>query len=201
MFLQIGLGAPAILNCYLIGISGDLLGVSVFHPSWGFGPDDPLQAPGLHCRERSPTVTYVWPGTGDLTWRKYTHKPHATCKADMVLILASVVLLSFLFLCEWIFIFGSDFCFGSWFVVCICHHSSWVWPLGKPSGQGSGPMGSVRRRSLGTAFPRSMEVVDLLWSDPWRVTAEPLSLFLSWILSCHTLPHLGFLLSLSVLLT
>lgn len=33
---------------------------------------------------------------------------------------------------------------------------------------------------------------------PWQVAAEPL--FLSWTFSCHLLPRLGFLLSLSVLL-
>lgn len=92
-------------------------------------------------------MTYVRPGTGEPTGRKCAHKPHATCKAERVLISASVVLLSFLFPCEWIFIFGSDFCFGSWFVVCICHHSSRMWLLGRPRGQGSGPVASARRGS------------------------------------------------------
>lgn len=89
-----------------------------------------MQAPGLHRSEGNLTVTYTW--REPLLWHvESTHtKPHTTCKVARVLISVSVVLLSFLFSREWIFIFRSDFWFGSWFVIFICRHSSWVGCLG-----------------------------------------------------------------------
>lgn len=74
----------------------------------------------------------------------------------MVLISLSVVLLSFLFSWEWIFIFRSDFWFSSWFVVSIRHHGSWIWLLGNQSDQGSRPLETTMalpRPVVGPGFP------------------------------------------------
>lgn len=76
-------------------------------------------------------------------WRAHT-KPHATCKTDRVLILASVVPLSLLFSWEWVFIFWSDFWLCVWSVVSICLYCVWLWLRRNPGDLEDFSFGLVR---------------------------------------------------------
>lgn len=81
-------------------------------------------------------------------------KPHATCKADMVLISASVVLLSFLSLWEWMFYLSVWLLVG--LMACGFHLPSQLvnsaaWEPGSP---GLLAQGSLRKGSLRMASSR-----------------------------------------------
>lgn len=103
-------------------------------------------------------------GTEGLTQTKRTHKPHATCKAAMVLISASVVLLSFLFFRVTGFLslgLTSALVHGLRFPFATSAQESGCW--GAKSGQGSWPMKCEEGGAPGMAFPESVAIVGLSW--------------------------------------
>lgn len=142
------------------------------------GQHDPLGALGLHGREGSPTATRTW--WEPMIWHveSTNRKPHTTCKADLVLILVSVVLLSFLFSWEWIFISRCDSgsVNGLWFPFAITAHGFGC--------LGTKVAGAAGLWMSGVAFPGNGEVGGLPWAQGSLTGQDP-----QW---SHA-PHLGFL--------
>lgn len=181
-----GPGAPASLF-FLIVVSWELLGVFPASPLLEFLAIAPLSRPPvLHSSWRGPTVTCTWQER--MSWHvESTHtKPHAPCKADMVLISAFVVLLSLPFPWEWIFISQptSGSVHGLWFPVAIA-----ACALGCLETRGTRAPGlrASEEREPRDGVPEACWDWRSGWSPaPWQVAAGPLSP--SWILCCHTLP-------------